>query len=443
MDGRQHAVPLEDTQQRAEHFIPFLRDDLITMCLEEGRLAEPDAGDFRAVCARLVDYLHCRFLRDIDAMKRHYAPFDPDRATRLRDRRAESLARSEEELTRIFKHLAERANYFPVTHAVIEESFEKETLIKLRTEVDLEDFERVHCFARGDVFKTVERRRFFRTRSHRVDILERVLLFLKYKDDEYFKRTGKKQRPEIQPGKIYLYFYKDVPKWDLELLFPNVRVGMRLKDKLMLAIPALGGGVGVLLKVLPQVVIIAGAILFVFGARSVAENLGVSADTAGHIMPVLTALLGVSMALGGLAFKQWTSYQKKRIAFLRDVSEQLFFRNLATNRAVFHRIIDSAEEEEGKEMMLVLYHLFKERENPFTRPDLDHAIEVWMQDHLDATVDFDIDGALGNLKEVRGTLPDGRALALLAEDEDGRLHVPSPRDARALLDTLAARRFGL
>jgi len=195
----------QQVQERAEHFIPYLRDDIIAMCLDEGRLDAAGAESFRSVCSHLVDYLHCRFLSDIDAVKRHYAPFDPDRETVLRDRGADSLAHSEEELVRLFRRLAEDANYFEIDRAYIEKCFDEVTLIKLRTRVDLGDFDRVACFARGDVYKTVPVRRFFRTRPHRVDVLQRVLLFLKYKEAEHFQRAGKKLRPGINPGKIYVY----------------------------------------------------------------------------------------------------------------------------------------------------------------------------------------------------------------------------------------------
>lgn len=430
-----------EEQETPEHFIPYSRADVIDMCLAEERLSAEEADEFRVVCGHLADYLHCLFLDQIDEVKWHYGPFDPDCDTILRDRSASSLADSQKKLAELFAHFAERANYFPVGESELERSFEEETLIKLRTEVDLEDFERVMCFARGDVFKTISRRRFFRTRTQRVDVFQRVLLFLKYKEADYFERAGKKLRTEIQPGKIYLYFYKDVPKWDLEILFPNVRVGMRLKDKLMFGIPALGGTVGVLAKILPQLVILIGAILFFIGARSLADELGVTEESAGRILPVVTAFLGVTMALGGLAVKQWTSYQKKRIEFLRDVAEQLFFRNLANNRSVFHRIIDSAEDEEGKEMILVLYHLMVNREKRFTREELDRSIESWMKEQFGTVIDFDIQGAIDNLERLRGEVAKGERRALVKEDEDGMLEVLSIREAGNLMSTLASRRF--
>ncbi len=432
-----------EVEDHPEHFIPHLRDDVIEMCVGDGRIEGREADDFRAACGHLVDYLHCRFLGEINLVKRHYPPFDPDCETIPRDRGARSLELSEAELVRLFRRLAEDANYVPLDHATIEQSFDRETLIKLRTKVDIDEYDRLLCFARGDVHKEVSIKRLFRKRTERVNVLQRVLLFLKLKDEAWFEEHGRKHHTRMKPGKIYLYFYKDVPKWDLELLFPNVRVGMRLKDKLMFGIPAVGGGVGVIFKILPQIVVLGGVVLFFLGARSWAEGLGINEESVTRVMPVLTALLGVTMALGGLAVKQWTSYQKKRIEFLRDVAEQLFFRNLATNRAVFHRVIDSAEEEEGKEMILLLYHLFANRDAPQTRTELDRAIETWMRVSFDTRVDFDIDDALQNLKRLHGSVPDGRTLTLLTEDSNQRLHVLPPEDARTLLASLAAQRFDL
>ena len=49
---------------------------------------------------------------------------------------------------------------------------------------------------------------------------------------------------------------KDVPLKDLEILFPNSKIVMSLKDKLLLEIPAVAGGVPLLAtKVIPALVV--------------------------------------------------------------------------------------------------------------------------------------------------------------------------------------------
>lgn len=427
-----------------EAFIPFVRQDLVEMCLADGKLPADHRPAFRRLTELLTTTVHFEFLHISDEVKRHYAPFDPDRETVLLDNSEETRTTSRERILKVFHSIAHRANCFEIDREQIREYIDSPTLIELRTSVDLDDFKQVICYGRGDVFKTTDVRGFLRRRKIKADVLQRVLLLLECRDDEPSpQKDGRKKvkTPQFQPGKIYTFLYKDVPKFDLELLFPNVKVGMKLKDKLMFGVPAIGGAVGVLFKTIPQIVILAGVILFLVGGHSWSRRLGVTEETMDAGMPILTALMGVVIALGGLAFKQWTSYRKKRVEFLKEVSEQLFFRNLATNRSVFHRIIDSAEEEETKEMILVLYHLMTWEGEAPDRMELDQRIEAWMKAEFETTVDFDIDGPLATLARVRGTLPDGRVASMVETDEDGRLHALSLEEAGVLLG--AQPPFGL
>lgn len=428
-----------------EAFIPFLRRDVIAKCVGDGGLSPERSRHFAELCEILCAHLHFECHRYIEEVKQHYAPFDPDRDTLAGDADIsdDSLRDHEEKVERLFRAIADRANYFEIGEEGIRKCFEAATLIQLRTTVDLDDFDCVICYARGDIFKSTSVRRGLKKKEIPIDILQRVVLLLKYKDRAYFENLCEKKRkkkreqsPLFQPGKIYAYFYKDVPKYDLELLFPNVEVGMTIKDKLLFAVPALGGSVGVLLKAIPQLMIIAGVILFFTAGPAWAIKLGVTDESVTRIMPVLTALLGVILALGGLAFKQWNNYRKKRIAFLKDVSEQLFFRNLATNQSVFYRLIDSAEEEEGKEMVLVLYHLLTGPGEGQTSEELDARVEAWMREVFGAEVNFDIDGPLKNLARLTGPARDGREAALIGKDPAGRWRAAPIEDAKHLLDHL-------
>jgi hypothetical protein len=424
-----------------EAFIPCLRRDCIEKCVNDGELSPDRSQRFRELCEILCAYLHFECHRYVDGVKEHYVHFDPDRDTKSFDRKdAASLKDHEAKVEQLFRIIAERANYYEITGTEIENCFEATTLIKLRTTVDLDDFDCVVCFARGDIYKNTTVRKAFKKKEIPVDVLQRVLLLLKYKDEAYFETLDEKKRkkkkdqsPLFKPGKIYAYFYKDVPKFDLELLFPNVEVGMNLKDKLLFAVPAFGGSVGVLFKAIPQIIIIAGVVLFFTAGPGYAVKLGVTEESVTKIMPIMTALMGVIIVLGGLAFRQWSNYRKKRMSFLKDVSEQLFFRNLATNQAVFHRLIDSVEEEEGKEMILVLYHLLIGPEEGLTREDLDAKIEAWMKEKFEAVINFDIDGPLNNLSRFKGP---AREVTLIEKDGDNRWRVIPIEDAKHLLDHL-------
>lgn len=428
----------DSSARRREAFIPYVRSDLIDMCVQDGKLQGKQVAKFRQLAEILSAYVHYDFQKTIDEIKKHYATFDPDREIDPRQQ-AEASEASAERVVTLFETVAKRANYFEITADQIRESFDAVTLIDLQTEVDLDDFKRVRCFATGDLYKTTEVKKLFRKRKVRVDVLQRVLLLLHFQDADYFNKR-KKKRPlgeaSFQPGKIYVYHYKDVPKFDLELLFPNVQVGMTWKDKLMFGVPAVGGSIGVLFKAAPQMLIIVGAIMFFVAGADWAAKVGVTQDSVSNVMPVLTALMGVIIALGGLAFKQWSNYRNKRIEFLKDVSEQLFFRNLATNRSVFHSVIDSAEDEENKEMLLVLYHLIVSPKGSLTRDQLDARIEQWMKERFGTVIDFDIDGPLENLKALRGPTRDGREVPLVQTDADGHLLAATLDDAKHIIDHL-------
>lgn len=420
-----------------EHFIPYRRQDVIDMCLADGGLPPEQHKSFRELCEILTAYLHFDFHRCGESVRENYVWFDPDSDMRL-PQAPESLAGHEEQTIELLKSLADRANYFPISTEQIQAAFDKVTLIDLSTHVDLNDFERVLCFARGDLFKPTTVKKWFGTRDIDVDVLERVILLLKFKDEKYFQSSRRKrqqrQTSKFKPGAMYLYFYKDVPKYDIELLFPNVQISMTLRQMLMFAVPAVGASIGVLFKALPQLLIVAAVLLFLLGGQQWAQRLGVDEDKITGFMPVLTATIALGAALGGLAVRQWSSYRNKYIQFLKDVGEQLFFRNLATNRAVFARLIESAEEEESKEMILVLYHLIKHSTREFTHAQLDTEIENWMQEKFGAVIDFDIDGPIHYLTKLHAPSSGGQQRSVLTVLESGHLQAASMEEVKRILD---------
>lgn len=134
--------------------------------------------------------------------------------------------------------------------------------------------------------------------------------------------------------------------------------------------------------------------------------------------------------------KQWSAYRGKRMKFLKNVSETLFFRNLATNQSVFFRVIDNAEEEECKEMLLVYYHLLVNQDKQLTAPQLDKIVEDWMAKNFGTVIDFDIDGPLHALQQIVGKDRSHADRALLSVDANGTLHSLPLEDAKHVVDNL-------
>lgn len=430
------------TYEDREAFIPYRRTDLIELCIEDGRLSPEKRQLFREFCEILSAYYHFHFHQSLEVVKNNFDPFNPDADTKVRQERtpAEKVQMAQT-LSTALETILERANYVPLSQEFLQRAFEQESLIELKTEVDFDDFEQIVCYYRGDTKKTISVKKYFiQTVEREIETFERVVLLLKFKEEDYFIQKNKKlEELNFTPGKMYVYLYKNIPKFDLELLFPNIELSMTLRDRLLFVVPAIGGAISVLIKALPQLVIIVGLILFLSVGPDALESINANEEDVRDIMPVMVTLLSLVVALGGFAFKQYTSYKNKRIQFQKKVTDTLFFRNLDSNAGVFHALIDAAEEEECKEIILVYYHLLTNN-GCFTPERLDSHIETWMQQTFDTKIDFDINGPLGNLQKIKGRLKKAGQLPLkmplLSYDKEGCCRVLPLHEAKQVIDDI-------
>src|SRR6185436_823577 len=82
-------------------------------------------------------------------------------------------------------------------------------------------------------------------------VYDDVVMLVTMKSTEAGAAIGKKKRsrkPKIRPGAVLLKYFRDIASADLNALFPDVKVVMGFRDQLMLGVPALIGGVPILLK---------------------------------------------------------------------------------------------------------------------------------------------------------------------------------------------------
>lgn len=423
--------------QDREAFIPYRRSDLIELCVSDGKLSDKDARKFREFCTILSAYYHFKFHALYEKLKDSFAPFNPDSDTRaIAPPSPEECQQKEYQMVRDLETLLESANYVPLPKSSLKRAFDEKSLIALKTDVDFREFDQMVCYCRGDIYKMASVKKwFFWKEQIKVDIFERVVLLIKFKGEEYFAR--KQKNPDdmnFVPGKMYLYYYKNIPKFDLEFLFPNIQISMTWKDRLLFGIPAIGAAIPLVLKILPQLLLILSAILLIIAGTSEPINGNVDEQQAENIMPVLVATLSLIMALGGFAFKQYSSYKSKKIKFQKKVTDTLFFKNIATNAGVLGALVDAAEEEECKEIILAYYHLLVHPE-PLTPEELDDRVEHWMEQKFGTTIDFDIHGPLQNLAQIRGKIDaEDEPIPLLSYDRQGACQVLPIDDAKAIID---------
>jgi len=267
------------------------------------------------------------------------------------------------------------------------------------------------------------------------------VLLIKFKDEAYFEEKGRKI-PELnfQPGKMYLYFYKNIPRYDLEVLFPNLRTRMNLKDRLLFGIPAIAVLLSVVIKIIPQVMIIVGVVLFVTVGPSVAQKFSkVDETTVKDVMTLIAAIASLSLGLGGFAYKQYSNYRNKEMRLQKTVTETLFFKNLASNASVFQALVDAAEEEECKQIILVYYHLLANPDR-LTKEGLDDLIEQWLEERFGVKIDFDVERTVQYLESTKGKLLDKDQrleipeAALLRRDAEGICHPLALSEANMVID---------
>jgi hypothetical protein len=389
-----------------DRFIPFRKAEVVDLLCHEGTLDAEHQTRFRAFCKVLESLCHFEYHGQLEKMKEHYFPFNPDRDTKTkRTYDASSLTAHEDALMAELADVLDGANYEKLTEAELQHALEEESLFRISLFVDFNDFSRVVLFRRGDVVKKAEIVKwFFRKETIDVPTFERVALLVRFKDKAYFEARSKRQQKKkaelpFEPGTMVLKLFKDVPKADLEMLFPNTEVRMRPRDWALLLGPGVIGGFGVLLKSAASLAVAATLIWALMKAKlESGENLvetSLSPEQGAVIVAALMALVGI----GGFMVKQWLKFKNRKILFMKTLADNLYFKNLDNNEGVLNHIIDGAEEEECKEAMLAYYFLLKHPEG-LTEAQLDDAIEHWFEAKHETRIDFEVDDGLRKLNDL-------------------------------------------
>ena len=110
----------------------------------------------------------------------------------------------------------------------------------------------------------------------------------------------------------------------------------------------------------------------------------------------LAALSGL-VALGGFMLRQWMKFQRQSLMYQKQLTDNIYFRNINNNAGIFDYIIGAAEEQECKEAFLAYYFL---QQGPLTQAELDRRIESWLKEAFGLDVDFEVDDALAKLDRL-------------------------------------------
>jgi hypothetical protein len=399
----------------SEHFIPFRQADVVDMCADDLPVDERDS--FRTFTRMLASLLHHRFRDRIEALKDAYEPFNREADTRTiveltAQQRLAARQRLEAELT----SLAEAANFIPVDLDELQQAMDEHSLLKVRLALDMDVIDKVLLFRRGESTHTRSVPIWYGLRRREVTFANyaRVLVYAVFKGEDHFAGQNTERLP-FRPGSMIVKLFQNVPRHDLEMVFPNVQVRMRPLDKLLIGVPAAISGILVIATKLAASLLLLVAL--------VAYTVGLSDKDPNINRAALISIGAGVIAFGGYVWRQLTKFNNRKILFMKSLSENLYFRNLDNDAGVFHHLLDAAEEAEAKEAVLA-YHFIRTAPGPLAPAELDRRIEEWFVNRWDARFDFEIEDGLRKLREF----------ALVTEDSDGRLRAVPLAEARRRMD---------
>ncbi|VAW79366.1 hypothetical protein MNBD_GAMMA12-486 [hydrothermal vent metagenome] len=388
-----------DRDEILERFIPVSVEDLVKDLGDSDFLDEEQTSLFNKISEMFVALYHAQLHKNLLKLKRNYQPYSPDRDTVVVSR-ASDCKKSEQVATfkRDIQVILDRANFESLSIDEINESLNKVSPYGVAVTVDLDEFEELAIHYRGIGYRILVNRRWetlwIKKRYSEVPIYRRLFVLLKPKHDDSDNSSG-----EMNTNCIYLKLFKNIPQHDLEMLFPNTQVKMRLFDKIKLSLTG-GGG---------TVTGIAGLVAKISGA--------------------VASLLGVVIALVGFAaiiWRQIANVFNHRTKYMAELTKNLYFYNLNNNVGAISQLVDMAEGEEFKEAILAYYFLTAMPDTVFDQDLLDKKIEDYIEEKYGVTIDFEITDGLRKLDDC----------TMLQRDSSGRLTTVDFKEALRVLNEM-------
>ncbi len=392
-------VNIKDDEGVIERFIPVAVEDLVDALTASEQIRGRESETFARVCEMFVAVYHARYHRNMLKLKRAYHLFSPDRDTVVVERN--DVADRDSQLQMLKKELnyiLERANFEKLSIDEINAALNQKSPYGVEVEVDLDEFEEIELFYRGQGIRTIERRTWqsawLRKESIDVPLYRRLFVVLKPRPLE----ETSAQLAVMDANNLYLKIFKNIPHYDLEMLFPNTRVKMTLFDKIKLSITGGGGTIG--------------GLLTAWGKITVAIAKGPFA-----------VLMVVGM-FGGVLWRQIYKIIFHRTKYMAELTKNLYFYNINNNMGAIAQVVDMAEGEEFKEAVLAYFFLYVYRDKAYTAADLDKVIEDYIADRYGVRIDFEVSDGLRKLDEC----------GLLTQNSKGELKVVDLDEALKILN---------
>ncbi len=383
-----------------ERFIPIELDDLVTDFTDSGLLTADQCHLFEKFASAFEDLYHATSYRKLKTLIRSYQHFNPDRDTVQSNKLPpdESLNRFKKQLSDVLNN----ANFDRLSTTELNAALNKTSPYGVQVSVDFDEFEEVFLFFRGSATRSEMHWKWnnflLKKRPVRIEIYRRLFVVLQPKSRrqwiEYLvNQKGMSPRKAVKKAAatlknlgitgdrqvLYLKVFKDIPRADLEMLFPNTRIRIRLFDKLKLGIMGGGGTAG--------------------GVMATVSKFSSAIDP-------LSAVIAIA-GLIGVLWRQVAKIFSQRAKYSAILTKSLYFYNLANNLSTLTYLADIAEAEECKEALLAYFFLLTAGTS--SRDELDKTIEDFIGNRYSIPMDFEISDGLNKLQKT-GLLVDENGL---------------------------------
>ncbi len=374
-----------------ERFIPI---DYNKLCSDTLKYLNINNTKLEKFANYLSRYYYDNSYEDLQILKNNYLPFSPDDDVLLNEYNIEQLKEKENILFSQIDDTLDNANYEILTKKMLEKAIEETSPYGIEVSINFDDFDEVKIYFRGQSIKTDiikdPTKLYLKNKTITFPIYRRLLLVIKPKRletraEELSKLDGisiqeakdKLKDNDIlikdnQDQNIYIKLFKNIPQIDLEMLFPNTKIKMKLFDKLKIAIFGGGGTIS--------------------GALTLSAKLG---SISVNPMSALVAL----GAFAGVLWRQVKGVLYKKSQYMAKLAQKLYFYNLANNTSALIQCIENAKDEQKKETFLAYIFLSSQKE-AISKEELDKKIEEFIFKTYNLKINFEISDGLEELKNM-------------------------------------------
>lgn len=422
-------VSLASPHWGVEPFIPINTAELVDT-LEERWDTWSESPDLphdrlREVFSGFSDLLHHQYRPLFGRFAQRYAELDPDRDTRHVIRPAAnadsqasgstptgstptgstkreqspvidpsvSLARTNDvqQISHASRTVLTDAGYTEVERAELERAVGVSSHWGVQLHVDFDAFQTVAVYARGDVIGKRSKRRwqtFYREKVYDVSLYQRVVVVFKLSE-------GFRTEDELDDKMLHMRLFKNIPKQDIDMLLPGTRVKFSWIDHLRNLVPSIGG-IGLTIFKIVRVGLFVAAITFSMAA----------------------VLIGLLLALIGYLIRSVMSHLNAKNRYMLNLTRSLYYQKLDSNAGVAVRLLDEAETQRHREVVLAYYAILSAGDAISPRR-LRRRVERMVREMIDLEVTFRGSDAIDRLE----------SWGLIRRRDDGKLQTYPPDEA--------------